>query len=160
MPAEQFDIEVVWGIGDAGTALGAFDQALASANAHNYNLVTLSSVIPKGARVTEPGQLAPGRWDVGDMVAVVLARNTGTEPGEVIAAGLGWHQAAEGGVFMECAGSTKAECEHELERNLADARATRDWDWQPEPRTRVVETTVEDVGAVVCVAVYRPIPER
>lgn len=151
------DIEIVWGIGEARTTLGSFDRALSDANIHNYNLVSLSSIIPEGANVVERGELEAGRWDVGDVVAVVMAEATGTEPGEKIAAGLGWMEAEEGGVFMEHACSTREECEHELRRNLEDARGTRDWTWTGDPRTKIVEATVEEVTSVVTAAVYRPL---
>lgn len=151
------DIDVVWGVGEGTTSLGSFDRALAGANVHNYNLVYLSSVIPPGATVVERGRLEEGRWAVGDPVAVVMAENTGTEPGEKVAAGLGWLTAEEGGVLMEHACGTREECEHELLRNLEDAKRTRDWNWDGEPETRVTETTVDDVASVVTCAVYRPL---
>jgi arginine decarboxylase len=151
------EIDLVWGVGEGRTSLGSFDRALSDANIHNYNLVTLSSVIPEGADVVERGALDPGRWDVGDVLAVVMARQTGTEPGEKIAAGLGWAMAEEGGVFMEHSCGTREECEHELLRNLADARETRDWEWMGEPRTKIIEATTEEVTSAVIAAVYRPL---
>jgi len=151
------EIEVVWGTAEGQSSLGAFDRALSDANVHNYNLVTLSSVVPAGGTVVERDALDAGRWDVGDPLAVVLADNTGTEPGETVSAGLGWLTAEEGGVFMEHAAGTAEECRRELERNLADARETRDWAWTGDPRTRVVETTVDTVASVVVCAVYRPL---
>ncbi len=42
-------IRVVWGTATGPTALAAYDAALAEAGVHNYNLISLSSVIP-----TEP----------------------------------------------------------------------------------------------------------
>lgn len=151
------EIDLVWGIGEGRTSLGSFDRALSDANIHNYNLVTLSSVIPEGAEVVERGALEAGRWDVGDVLAVVMAEKTGTEPGEKVAAGLGWMQAEEGGIFMEHSCGTREECEHELRRNLEDARETRDWNWQGDPQTKVLEATTEEVTSVVTAAVYRPL---
>jgi arginine decarboxylase len=151
------EIDLVWGVGEGRTSLGSFDRALSDANIHNYNLVTLSSVIPEGATVVERGALAPGRWDVGDVLAVVMAQQTGTEPGERVAAGLGWMTAEEGGVFMEHSCSTREDCEHELRRNLEDARETREWNWTSEPKTKIVEATTEEVTSVVTAAVYRPL---
>jgi arginine decarboxylase len=151
------EIDLVWGVGEGRTSLGSFDRALSDANIHNYNLVSLSSVIPEGAAVVERGALDPGRWDVGDVLAVVMARETGSEPGETVAAGLGWMSAEEGGVFMEHSCGTREECEHELLRNLEDARETRDWNWTGEPRTKIVEATTEEVTSVVTAAVYRPL---
>ncbi|WP_336134056.1 pyruvoyl-dependent arginine decarboxylase [Natronomonas amylolytica] len=151
------EIDLVWGVGEGRTALGSFDQALSEANIHNYNLVSLSSVIPEGATVVERGALDPGRWDVGDVLAVVMARQTGTDPGEKVTAGLGWMAAEEGGVFMEHSCGTREECEHELLRNLEDAREIRDWNWTGEPKTKIVEATTEEATSVVTAAVYRPL---
>lgn len=154
---EPTDVAVVWGVGDASTSLGSFDRALSDANLHNYNLVTLSSILPQGVAVLEQDSLEAGRWPVGEVVAVVMARNTCSEPGERIAAGIGWATAEEGGVVMEHACGTAEACERELERYLQDARRTRGWDWNNRGRTRVVETTVGEVASVVACAVYRPL---
>jgi len=152
------DIELVWGVGRANTSLGSFDSALCGAGIHNYNLVTLSSVIPEDATVIKKGKLEENRWGVGEMVGVVMAKNTGTEPGSKIAAGLGWIEAEEGGVFMEHdISGTREECDHELKRNLEDAKRTRDWDWTTEMKTKILEATVKDVESVVVASVYRPL---
>lgn len=151
-------IELVWGTGTGRTELGAFDHALSGANVHNYNLVELSSIVPEGATIERAGELEPGRWTTGDLVATVLASNTSATPGDRIAAGLGWELADEGGVFMENEAPTVDACEELLEANLADARRLRDWNWTGERGTRVVDHVVEDeAGAVVVAAVFHPI---
>ncbi|WP_435066576.1 pyruvoyl-dependent arginine decarboxylase [Haloplanus sp. C73] len=151
-------VELVWGTGTATTELGAFDAALSEANVHNYNLVELSSIVPEGATVDCVGELEPGRWTTGDLVAAVLASNTSTESGDRIAAGLGWELADEGGVFMENEAPTVDACEELLEANLADARRLRDWNWTGERGTQVVDHVVEDeAGAAVVAAVFHPI---
>ncbi|SDZ75554.1 arginine decarboxylase [Haloplanus vescus] len=153
-------IELVWGTGTATTELGAFDAALSGANVHNYNLVELSSIVPEGATVDRVGELEPGRWTTGDLVATVLASNTSATPGERIAAGLGWELADEGGVFMENEAPTADACEQLLDANLDDAHRVRDWNWTGERETKVVERVVdEDPGAagVVVAAVFHPV---
>lgn len=151
------DIQLVWGYGSGKTPLGSFDDALSDANIHNYNLVELSSVIPADADVVTAGSLEPGRWDVGDPVAVVLAKNTSTVADSTIAAGLGWQQAAQGGVFMENEADSAEACRRRLENNLQDAESVRDWEWDPEHHTKVVEQTIDDVGTVIVAAVYGPL---
>jgi arginine decarboxylase len=150
-------IELVWGTGTAETELGAFDAALSEANVHNYNLVELSSVVPEGARIERCGALEPGRWDTGTLLAVVLASNTSAADGEVLAAGLGWATAAEGGVFMEAHADGRAACERRLAASVGDARRTRDWDWRDGHETQVVETVADGAGAAVVAAVFHPI---
>jgi arginine decarboxylase len=147
------DIAVVWGRGDAGTRLNALDAALAEAGVHDYNLVTYSSIVPAGASVVERGDLAR-RYPVGAPVGVVLARETSDVTDETVAAGLGWVEAEEGGVFMESAAASARACRTDLRRKLADAKRLREWTWRGDPETRVVEHAVDGVGAAVVAAVF------
>lgn len=149
-------IELVWGSGEGATELSALDAALADAGVHNYNLITLSSVIPKGEPVESVGS-HQGRWDVGDMVGVVLAERASTSADHV-AAGLGWAHAEEGGVFFEASGESASGVDTRLRRGIRDAKSTREtWHWEPDIETRVVEHTVKNAGAAVVAAVYEPL---
>ncbi|WP_338739089.1 pyruvoyl-dependent arginine decarboxylase [Haloplanus salilacus] len=151
------DIEIVWGTGEGKATLSAFDEALSVGGIHNYNLVTLSSVIPEGATVVERGTHEE-RWDVGELVAVVLAENESTVGDETIAAGLGWATAEEGGVFFEGSGENAANVEKRITRGIETAKGTRDaWAWHDGIETKVVEHTVDRAGSVVVSAVYRPV---
>lgn len=148
-------IHVVWGAADGETPLSALDRALARADIHNYNLVRLSSVIPPGEPVVESGEL-PETWSVGDFVGVVLAERRSTTPGETIATGIGWAEAAEGGVFYEASGTSGASVEREIRDGLEEAMRLRDWDWEGELTTRVVTHETAEVGAVQVCAVFPP----
>ncbi len=151
------DIELVWGTGEGKTTLGAFDTALADAGIHNYNLVTLSSVIPKDATIERVGS-HQRQWDVGELVSVILAENESNVTGETIVAGLGWATADEGGVFFEAAAQSVANVEVRIERGLQTAQSERDeWNWTGGIDTRIVEHTVEDNGAAIVSAIYRPV---
>ncbi|WP_248896063.1 pyruvoyl-dependent arginine decarboxylase [Haloplanus halobius] len=149
-------IDVVWGDGEAGTPLSAFDAALADAGIHNYNLVTYSSMIPPGRRVVEAERL-DATYGVGAPVGTVLAENEATRTDETIAAGLGWIRADEGGVMMESSAGSAAACRADLREKLADAKRIRDWNWEGEPELVVHEYTVDRTGAVVVGAVYGPL---
>lgn len=150
-------IEVVGGAGEAGSELGAFDAALGAAGLGDYNLVTLSSVIPAGATV-EPRAAHGGGFDVGAVVAVVLAADTSAEAGTDLSAGLGWALADEGGVFMEATAPSRDACEAELTDRLEDVRANRDWNWRGGDEVEVYEHTVVEAGAVLVAAVYGTLP--
>ncbi|AZH26363.1 pyruvoyl-dependent arginine decarboxylase [Haloplanus aerogenes] len=151
------DIEIVWGTGEGKTTLSAFDKALSEGGIHNYNLVTLSSVIPEGATVVEQGTHEQ-RWDVGELVAVILAENESLVQDETIAAGLGWATAEEGGVFFEGSGESASNVEKRITRGIETAKETRDsWTWHDGIEMKVVEHTVEQAGAVVVSAVHRPV---
>ncbi|SFR89895.1 arginine decarboxylase [Halomicrobium zhouii] len=153
-------IRLVWGAGEGPTELSAFDAALAEAGVHNYNLVTLSSVIPAGPDIEVVGT-APDLGPVGDELHVVESSAVAA-PGESVAAGVGWARSESGrGIFYEVDGDDPESVEAEIREGLAAGRELRDWRFVDEQV--VVESataTDEYAGAVVC-AVYgegRPAP--
>lgn len=151
------EIEIVWGAGDGQTALGAFDAALSAAGIENYNHVRLSSVIPADARIIEQGT-HDQRWDVGSIVASVLSSRRSTVSGETIAAGLGWAIAEEGGIFFEETGASTDTVDSLIKRGIESGKIHRsDWNWQDDVATRICEHTVDDNGAVVVAALFRPL---
>jgi arginine decarboxylase len=151
------EIEVVTGTGEGATSLSAFDAALADAGIHNYNLVTLSSVIPEGAAVSVVGT-HDREWDVGELVSVVLSENESTISGETIAAGLGWATAAEGGVFFEATAESRTNVESLVTRGIQTAKENRpDWNWEPGIETEIAQHTVDQNGAAIVSAIYRPV---
>ena len=105
-------IRVAWGHATAPTALSSFDAALAEANVHNYNLITLSSVIPAEPPVERVGT-APDLGPAGQGLTVVQSHET-VEPGSEnpAVAGLGWLRSESGrGIFYEVAGTNRADVE-------------------------------------------------
>jgi arginine decarboxylase len=151
------EIEVVWGTAEARTGLSAFDAALAEAGLHNYNLVTLSSVVPGGATVVETGR-HERRWPVGSMVGVVLAETRSTVEGATIHAGLAWAHADQGGVFYEAGGESEGNVERLLRRGIRSAKEIRpEWDWEDGTTVRLASHTVEHTGAAVVAATYEPL---
>ena len=151
------DIEIVWGTGEGQTGLSAFDTALNEGGIHNYNLVPLSSVIPEGATIDLVGNHTQ-EWDIGELVAVILAENESLVQGETIAAGLGWATAEEGGIFFEGSGESAENVENKIIKGIKTAKETRDsWSWNEGIETKVVEHTVDQSGAVIVSAIYRPV---
>lgn len=151
------DIEIVWGTGEGQSVLGAFDAALAAAGIHNYNLVTMSSVVPPETSVIRVGTHTQ-RWEVGDKVAVVLARNESSVTGETIAAGLGWSLAEEGGIFFEACAESRQNVRSLLKQGIESGKAQRDgWSWQSGLETKIVDHTVIENGASVVASIYGPI---
>ncbi|WP_435333910.1 pyruvoyl-dependent arginine decarboxylase [Haloarchaeobius sp. TZWWS8] len=147
-------IRLVWGQATAPTKMASYDAALADAGVENYNLVAVSSVIPKGATV-EPVGTAPDLGPVGERLTVVEARATGTEPGHV-SAGLGWAQSPDGGLFYEAAGETDAaDVEERVRRGLESGQELRDWAFD-EPTVHVESAPVEPgtYTTAVVLAVY------
>jgi arginine decarboxylase len=147
-------IRVVWGTASGPTRMSSYDAALAEANVHNYNLVSVSSVIPADTPIETVGT-APDLGPAGNRLTVVEARATRAGPGHV-SAGLGWTESDGAGLFYEAAGDTDAtEIEERVRAGLDAGRDLRDWDFDGE-ETKVVTTDAESgtyVTALV-LAVY------
>jgi arginine decarboxylase len=123
--AAALDITVRTGTGSARTLLAAFDGALLSAGVANFNLLTLSSVIPPGSRVraVEGHQLPGGH---GDRLFCVLSAAYADHPGETVWAGLGWTtDATTGGLFVEHHGGSEESVREQIALSLADMSANR-----------------------------------
>ncbi|SDR34582.1 pyruvoyl-dependent arginine decarboxylase [Natronobacterium texcoconense] len=155
-------IRVVWGSASAPTAMSSYDAALADAGIENYNLVSVSSVIPAGVDVEAVGT-APDLGPAGERLTVVEARATTAGPGSVSAA-LAWSQSRSDdsasklgpGLFYEAAGEIDPEdVERRVREGIATGQELRDWEFD---ETQVaVENGQADSGTyttAVVVAVY------
>ena len=148
-------IFVVRGAGHASTAMASYDAALAAANIHNYNLTSVSSVIPAEATV-EVVETAPDLGPVGNQLTVVEARMTTAETGQV-AAGLGWTTGAGPGLFYEATGTDPESVRQTIDDGLSSGATLRDWSFTDR---RVITETAErnpDAGeytTVVVIAAY------
>lgn len=121
------EIKVVRGIGNGRTILSAFDSALKDAGVYNYNLITLSSVIPPESKITKVKLYKTPLNEYGYKLYVVQAEIRSNEVGEFIAAGVGWYQWEDNrGVFVEheIKGETKLAVESEI--NLRIENSLRD----------------------------------
>lgn len=136
-------IRVVWGAASGPTAMASYDAALAEAGVENYNLVSVSSVIPAGVDVEAVGT-APDLGPAGERLTVVEARATVAGPGRVSAA-LAWAQSVDDGpgLFYETAGETDREdVERRVREGLRAGQALRDWEFA-DPRVAVESTQAE-----------------
>lgn len=151
-------IRVVWGTATGPTALAAYDAALAEAGVENYNLVTVSSIVPAEAAV-EPVGTAPDLGPAGNRLTVVESSVTvGGEGGTggVGSAGLAWATGPGPGLFYEVAGEfDEAECSRRLTAGLAAGRNLRDWTFD-ETGERVVsaEAPAEGYASAVVLGAY------
>lgn len=149
-------IRVAWGSATGPTAMSSFDAALAEAGVHNYNLLTLSSVVPPDATVEAVGT-APALGPTGEGLYCVETRKTlppGAD-GEAVA-GLGWTRDTEGrGLFYEASGTDPGAVREVVERGLSHGMDVRDW--TPVDRDVVVETapaTADEHATAAAVAAY------
>lgn len=157
-------IKVIKGAGEASTPLSAFDGALKDAGVYNYNLITLSSVIPPKSKVEKQDsyQTPEGEW--GHKLYCVMAEERSERAGKFIAAGVGWYQLEDGrGLFVEhhITGDTKEVAESiimtRIKNSLMDLCKFRGIKWE-NPRMNYEISVAEVKGqpaSVLVIAVYK-----
>lgn len=151
----RMTIRVAWGTGSAPTETAAYDAALADAGVHNYNLVSVSSVIPADVEVVTVGT-APDLGPAGGQLTVVQAHADVVGPGRVSAA-LAWAQSEDGpGLFYEAAGETAAAAvEAEVRAGIDAGMDLRDWTFPaPTVRAASTEASPDEHAAAVVLAAY------
>jgi arginine decarboxylase len=121
----ELAIDVVSALGTGRTPLSAFDDALLGCGVHNFNLISLSSVIPPCSTVTVKNQPAirATDHDHGKRLYVVRAEQRSSRPGSTVGAGVGWFQWDDGrGLFVEhereSAELTVSDMEAAIERQI------------------------------------------
>lgn len=152
--ADSPRIAVVWGTATGPTAVASYDAALADANVHEFNLATVSSIVPPGVPV-EPVGTAGDLGPVGGRLWVVESRATIDGPGRATAV-LGWTVGPDGGVFYESAGPVdEPRVREEVRRGLAAARDLRHREL-PDEELRSASVGVPNgaYGTAVVLAVY------
>ncbi len=119
------DITVRSGSGVGRTALAAFDRALHAVGASNFNLVTLSSVIPPGSDVRVVVDDLGGVH--GDRLYCVLSAAHAEQPGEIVWAGLGWVRAPDtgAGLFVEHHAGSEESLREMIDLTLGDMVESR-----------------------------------
>ncbi len=156
------DISIVTGAGTGPTKLAAFDAALRQAGIANYNILTLSSVIPPKSKIIVEDSIPKGQmlgtW--GDRLYVVMAEKRVDALGEEAWAGIGWVQDEETGkgLFVEHEDNSKQAVQQDIEatlKSLMDGREDSFGDIQSEIIGITCES--EPVCALVC-AVYQSAP--
>jgi len=123
--AERKKIYVTCGIGKGLTDISAFDAALINAGIANYNLIYLSSVIPKGSKI-EIKKLKPKKTEYGRKLYVVIARCDQDISGKEAWAGLGWSQDRMGrGLFVEHKSENREAVIRLIRNSLKDMKKLR-----------------------------------
>lgn len=147
-------IQVLSGSGVGETENASFDSALKDIGLHDYNIVSLSSVIPEGAKIVQ-NDCHSGTYSTGTTVASVMAKNTSGDIGSTVSAGLGWCESNDGGVFVEETGCSESLCSELIDTSLNECvsnRPNKEWN----RKAKKIEST--DVrrryNTVVVVALY------
>jgi arginine decarboxylase len=76
------------GVGRHKESLSSFELALRDADINRYNLVTVSSIVPPGCKQITKEQ-GSGMLRQGEIVFLVLARNSTNEPHRLLASSIG-----------------------------------------------------------------------
>jgi pyruvoyl-dependent arginine decarboxylase (PvlArgDC) len=120
----------------------------------DFNLVTLSSVIPPGSRLRHVSNTLPGGH--GDLLFCVRAEAHADQIGDTAWAGLGWVvDETGGGLFVEHHGASEASVAQQIELSLGDMNAKRGGTYGPvQMALASAESTGEPACAVV-IAAYR-----
>lgn len=151
---DVLDITVRLGSGTGRTLLSAFDNALQRAGVADFNLLTLSSVIPPGSRVRMVDDVLDGEH--GDVLFCVRAEAYAAHPGDIAWAGLGWVVDPDGaGLFVEHHGGSEESVLEQIDLSLADMVASRPGAYG-RPHYAVASAHCVDLPAcAVAVAAYR-----
>lgn len=157
------EIIITSGIGHGKTPLSAFDSALKDAGAHNYNLIYISSIIPKDGNL-KIKKFEAKRNEYGYRLYCVKAEMRSREAGKYIGAALGWYQLSDGkGVFVEHSeigeteDSVKSNLIKEVEESLTDLCRIRNYPLNKKNmKIKLSITKIEDSAASTLVlAIYK-----
>ena len=160
------NIYITSGKGYGKTPLSAFDAALKGAGVYNYNLITLSSIIPPNT-VIRMKKFRSTPAEYGNRLYVVKAEIRSRESGKYIGSALGWYQLADGrGVFVEHEeiGETKeaigANLREEIHKSLTDLCKFRRFPIiKKNMKMKISLVKVEDSPAcALVIAVYKSEP--
>lgn len=114
------EITITSGKGYGKTTISAFDAALKDAGIYNYNLLTMSSIIPPKSKIVLKKFKASVK-EYGHKLYVVKSEIRTRESGKFIGAALGWYQLPDGrGIFVEHEeiGETKEAVEANIDDNI------------------------------------------
>jgi len=100
------------------------DVALTKAGIANFNLMALTSIIPPGTVIAEPGTFKGD--GIGQILPVVVATSAGR--GHHVAA-LGWVCSPEGGLLFEAASKNTGAVIQDITCGLQDMTRKRSWNF-------------------------------
>ncbi len=135
------------GHAEGTTPLNAFDNALLAAGIGNINLVKISSIVPPDVDIVDLPRIKPGA-----LIPTAYAWMTGSVPGELISAAVGYalpEDRTRPGVIMEYhAKGTRAEAERMTRQMLEEAFRVRGQTIR-EAKVFAAEHRVERIGCAV-----------
>jgi arginine decarboxylase len=149
-------IIITTGVAEGPTSVAAFDAALRQAGVENYNLISLSSIIPPDSTIERGAFVTPFN-EYGHRLYVVMARCDADVIGTEAWAGVGWTQEPEDGrgLFVELHAPSKQAVEEAIEASLVSMMESRGHQYNPiQSAITGIECRGDPVCAVV-IAVYQ-----
>jgi arginine decarboxylase len=142
-------VSLVKGAAEGLTSLNAFDNALLEAGIGNLNLIKVSSIIPKGAKITPLPDIPPG-----SLTPTVYSYITSSIPGEILSAcvGIGLSD-NEFGLIYEYSHRGSARTAEEIVRRMIEEGFKKRNLKLTDLRTVSSEHKVERVGCALAAAV-------
>lgn len=126
---QSLKIYITHGVGEGSTDISAFDAALMNAGIANYNLIYLSSIIPKNSKIVVR-KYKINEKEYGNKLYIVIARCDQDVCGREAWAGLGWIQDREGrGLFVEHKAENEAAVIRLIKSSLEDMRKRRGYNF-------------------------------
>lgn len=152
----MMEIVITYGKGKGLTELAAFDSALWNAGIGNYNLLTLSSIVPPNSKI-EVRKIDQNMDNIGDRLYVVIAKCIETDKGKFAYAGLGWITNQEGsGIFLEERCDDETELKEKLKLGMESVIRYRNGIFcNSEIITSSIECMDMPVCAIVAAVYYR-----
>lgn len=156
-------IYLTTGVGFGKTPISAFDAALKDAGVYNFNLITLSSVIPPDSEVVF-GNFPVKENEWGNKLYVVKAEMRSRASGRFIGAALGWYQMEGGrGVFVEheeigeTEESVRLSLAEEVKGSIMDLCKARDIEFDEKQMGSKIRITQvkEQPASVLVIAAYK-----
>ena len=151
---KRLRITVRTAIGSGRTPISAFDDALHAANVADFNLITLSSVVPPRSDVVLTDE--PLAAEHGDKLYCVIATANAELRGESAWAGLGWVYDEElGGLFVEHHSGSQESVEELIDLSLEDMARRRGRDFGPAQRVVAGTHCVDSPVCALAMATYQ-----
>ena len=148
-------IEIVEGFGEARTAISSFDKALHNAGIGDYNLIQISSIIPRDFKINLT-KCHNKKWATGTIVPVVMAKARGMA-GEKISAGIAWALGPSGGMIVEGTSRNGIDLKKHLSISLDEMIKARKMQVIDRNFHVVTFKVKKQIGTVIVAAVYPPL---
>ena len=154
VPEGVLPISVRTATGTGRTTLSAWDDALWRAGVANFNLIRLSSVIPRQTRLSFTSEPLVGEH--GDKLYCVYASTLAEELGETAWAGIGWTRDEDGrGLFVEHSADSEDRLDELIRCSLEDMIARRGGGYGAIESRTVSARNVGQPACALAIATYQ-----